>query len=172
MFFMQPPLPAPPPLIAAPPTAEKDWPTPPPKPSFGLYPWGGTDIIRNGQVIQWDSSEIYRYNINQYYIVKQPMYIIVDDNKESKMLLNELGRDWSSYDKSLAYLDEIRGDLPIRSLRIIHYTDIRELDKNNIKGEVDTYPAYRFTTAGEMKSFPSTAFACDTWPLLTVESLG
>lgn len=156
--------------LAAPPPLPEDinkakLPEPPPMP----FP---EEVINNGIIVGEDDINTYGYYANSYREIVQPFYIVYDDSRESKMMLRELERDWSSYDKSLEKIDELRDNLPVRELILIDYKDIKALDKHKIRNEVKKYPAYRSSASGEIKSFPSTAFACSTWPLLTIDALG
>jgi len=129
------------------------------------------DIIGPATIVSWEDIKISKFYQSKYQEIISPLTIVYDDSDESKMLLKELNRDWSSYDKSLEKIDELRDNLPVREINLVHYTDFKGLQKHKIHNEVRDYPAYRFSSAGDIKSIPRTAFSCTTWPLYTIQAL-
>jgi len=159
-FVMQIEIPAPKPDIAI--TMPSEPPLPEPR---------DRDIVNSGKVISWEDIDVPRYYRHEFDKIVDSLYIVYDDSRESRMLIDELERDWSSYDDSLEGIDQLRDNLPVKEIILVDFKDIKALNDNRIRNELSRYPAYRFGVAGDIKSFPTTAFTCDTWPLYTIQAL-
>jgi hypothetical protein len=104
------------------------------------------------------------------------LYLVVDDSRESKLLLSELDRDWTAYSTDcdsylqLRKLNELRSNMWLREIVVIKYDDSKACDKHRIDKDFTKYPVYRFNRE-ELQHFPSQMFATPTWCLKTVDAL-
>jgi hypothetical protein len=102
--------------------------------------------------------------------------VVVDNSRESKLLISELGREWSSYARSceeyeqLRRLDDLRDFLWVSNIQIIRYDDFQACKKHKVRQNFVVYPVYRFD-AEPFQHFPKQTFSTPTWPLKTVDVL-
>lgn len=87
--------------------------------------------------------------------------IVYGDDRNSRLLVAELKRDWSSFDESLIKYDEISAGL---HYKLIHYQDDPKYATLNV------FPVYRYKS-GKFKEFPHQTFASITYPLLSVNAI-
>jgi len=104
------------------------------------------------------------------------MCIIIDDSRESKLVVSEIERDWASYSSNceeyhnLVKMDELRESLWVREIVIIRYDDTRACRKQKVRQDFLTYPVYRFD-AEPFQHFPKQMYATPTWCLKTIDVL-
>jgi hypothetical protein len=126
--------------------------------------------IPQGLNVRLKESEI-KYIEGKIPPVITPLYILHDDSRHSRMLKAELARKWGEYDTSLEYLDDIKDNLLVKEIIFVDYKNLNELKKARVKNTPEVLPAYRLSVAGNFIPFPSTCFACDTWPLLSTNAI-
>lgn len=129
-------------------------------------------VNKKEQIDEWRKKEKIRLNGEAS---QTKIYIFYDDSKISKLLIDELTRDWTKprleklSEKSLAIAKEFneKQEFVKKHVKLVH-----RLDKGFEKYRyLDQYPSYSRSLYEDAKKFDEKSFMTSSFPLLTVETI-